>query len=257
MFDPSIFKTAFGSALALAVSFAVGSSATIADENCHTQCPTGAGNTNIVIERPIYTMSFDINTKFADWVAYKVTKDTIGRTAERKWKTDPDIPDNYELEPEDYKGAWRQIKTDRGHQVPLASFTGTPHWEMTNYLSNITPQKSNLNQGSWVRVENAVRALVRSEGDTYVVTGPLYEDDQEQMTMPGADEPHRVPTGYFKIVLHDRGGITAFVFDQDVPRNYDQCTAIVPLEEVEARSGLDILPLPSSGYDKLDTLLGC
>lgn len=218
------------------------SSSALAEDHCLSGCPVGAAQSNIEITRPIYKMSFDIQTKFADWVAYKVTRSTIGKTQKRNWKTDPEIPNEFELEPDDYKGAYATLKTDRGHQVPLASFTSTPYWKMTNYLSNITPQKSNLNQGSWVRLENAVRELVRNTGDVFVITGPIYETDQEQMVLPGADEPHQVPTGYFKIVAKRDGRVSTFLFDQDVPRNYPRCDALVTLEETEIRSGLNIFP---------------
>lgn len=234
------------------------SSSVLAGDHCLSGCPLGTEQSNIEITRPIYRMSFDIQTKFADWVAYKVTNSTIGKTQKRNWKTDPEIPNEFELEPGDYKGAYATLKTDRGHQVPLASFTSTPHWKMTNYLSNITPQKSSLNQGSWVRLENAVRNLVRNTGDVFVVSGPLYEADQEQMVLPGADESHQVPTGYFKIVAKQDGRVSAFLFDQDVSRKYSRCDALVSLEEVETRSGLNIFS-SNANFEtgRLDIELGC
>ena len=33
------------------------------------------------------------------------------------------------LEPADYRVANAALQTDRGHQAPLASFTGTDHWQ--------------------------------------------------------------------------------------------------------------------------------
>ena len=46
---------------------------------------------------------------------------------------------------------------------------------MTNYLSNITPQLSKLNQGAWKELETAVRKLSATGADVWVVTGPLLE----------------------------------------------------------------------------------
>jgi len=202
-------------------------------------------------------MSINRTTKFADWVAYKVTPSTIGTTRNRNWKTDPAVPDEFELEPSDYKRANTILKTDRGHQVPLASFTGTPHWRQTNFLTNITPQKSNLNQGSWKRLENAVRRLAKTSGSVFVITGPLYEADQEQMVLPGADEPHMVPTGYFKVVSSN-SSVTAFIFDQDVTRKYSRCSAIVTIAEIERRAGLDLFPeINSEIFGSLNGQLGC
>lgn len=211
-------------------------------DNCVYDCPTGASGQEI--ERSIYTLSNNASTKFADWVAYNVTTSTIdGPTRSRNFKSDPDIDSDETLETGDYTGANADIGTDRGHQVPLASFSNTTDWDDTNYLSNITPQSSNLNQGPWVDLEEAVRELVRTSQDVFVVTGPLYESFFA--TLPGADETHTIPSGYFKVVITEVNGwieASAFILEQDAERSDDFCAAEVPVDEVESRSGLDIMP---------------
>ena len=143
---------------------------------CLHGCPSGGPITNDIVIRDIYVLSSNDATKFADWVAYRVTASTIGPTAERVWKSDPWLAEGVTLEPNDYRGAFAALNTDRGHQAPLASFTSTEHWETTNYLSNITPQKSALNRGPWLRLEEAVRKLARAvPGAVYVITDPLHE----------------------------------------------------------------------------------
>ena len=114
--------------------------------------------------RSIYVLSSNDTTKLADWVAYRVTEETIGATAARKWKADPALADAETLEPDDYRDANAAHGTHRGHQAPLASFTSTADWETRNYLSNITPQKSDLNQGPWKGLENAVRDFANGGG---------------------------------------------------------------------------------------------
>ena len=208
-------------------------------------CPSGAPSNNDVVERPIYKISSNRTTKFVDWAAYKVTPSTIdGPSRSRSWKSDPAIASAYTLEPSDYTDAHAVIGTDRGHQVPLASFSNTAYWRDTNYLSNITPQDSDLNQGPWVKLENAVRSLVRTGTDVYVVTGPLYEYDFA--TLPGADESHTVPSGYFKTVvtISSSGWVeaSAFIMDQNSSRSSSHCVKEVTINEVESRSGLNIMP---------------
>jgi len=44
-------------------------------ENCSYGCSTGASGQ--IIERPIYTLQNNANTKFTNWVAYKVINQTI------------------------------------------------------------------------------------------------------------------------------------------------------------------------------------
>ncbi len=143
--------------------------------HCLHGCPSGAPATNDLIIREIYILSSNDRTKFADWVAYRVTKDTIGPSPSRKWKSDPMLDTVETLEADDYDEANATIKTDPGHQVPLASFARTDHAQETNYLSNITPQKSALNQGPWKRLETALRDLAKQQDfeAVYVMSGPL------------------------------------------------------------------------------------
>ena len=85
-------------------------------------CPSGSPITNDIVIRDIYILSSNDATKFADWVAYRVTREAIGRSESRNWKSDPWLADNETLEPPDYTGANAALGTDRGHQAPLASF---------------------------------------------------------------------------------------------------------------------------------------
>ncbi len=226
-------------------------------DNCTYGCPTGI--TGQEITRSIYTLNNNATTKFANWVAYHVTTSTIdGPTRSRNWKADPDIASANTLEPADYTDAYATIGTDRGHQVPLASFSNTSDWAMLNYLSNITPQDSDLNQGPWVDLESAVRDYVRTGQDVYVVSGPLYE--WYFATLPGADETHTVPSGYFKVVITVVNGwveASAFVMEQNASRSDDFCASEVTVDQVEARTGLNIMPnLPSSKESAVEGQLG-
>ena len=219
---------------------------------CPYGCPAGQSQTNDTVMREIYVLSSNDRTKLADWVAYRVTADSIGSTAARRWKADPALAEAETLEPDDYRGANAALKTDRGHQAPLASFTATPWWETTNYLSNITPQRSALNQGPWKELEDAVRGLARDRGDrgVFVMTGPLFE--RAMAPLPQADEAHLVPSGYWKIVTVDDEGnprVAAFAFEQETDRraSYCQVEHVTSVRMIEARTGLDFFHALDAG----------
>jgi endonuclease G len=172
------------------------------------------------------------------------------------------------LEPEDYAEANATLATDRGHQAPLASFTGTTHWKDTNLLSNITPQKSNLNQGPWERLESAERDLARQPGvaAVFTVTGPLYE--RSMPMLPKSDEPHQIPSGYWKVVAiqkDDGIDVAAFIMEQETARNANYCAHRVTVDTVEQRSGLDFFAALPDGAEEqvvrvaglLNQRLGC
>lgn len=221
--------------------------------------PTGTPATNDLIIRNIYALSSNDTTKMADWVAYRLDKEIISGNAEttRNWKTDPWLEEKETLEPDDYKNAYEKLKIDRGHQAPLAAFKGTKYWDETNYLSNITPQKSELNQGSWKRLEEKERGLANASNIIYVMTGPLYEKDI--LSLPCADEPHRVPSSYWKIIILPGKSINslqvaAFVFNQDTPRDDKVIDHISTINEIEKRSGLDFLrELPDGIEEKIES----
>lgn len=223
--------------------------------------PKGSPSYNDLIIRDIYALSSNDSTKFADWVAYRLDSATISGPSqkERKWAADPWLDEKETLEPNDYDGAPKALGIDRGHQAPLADFKGTNCAYETNYLSNITPQSSALNQGVWEDLEEAERNLTLKYGLVYVITGTLYEKPMTKL--PKADEPHKVPSGYWKIITipadkdiskPDKFEIFAFIFEQNTPRTDKISAHLVSVDEVERRSKLDFF---SEMDDKIENKL--
>ncbi|HRZ27783.1 MAG TPA: DNA/RNA non-specific endonuclease [Spirochaetota bacterium] len=208
--------------------------------------PTGTPASNDLIIRDIYALSSNDETKFADWVAYRLDKTTVTGAARtsRQWKRDPWLDPDETLVPAEYEEAPEQLKVDRGHQAPLASFKGTSCWHETNYLSNITPQKSSLNQGPWQKIEDIERKLTGKFEYVYVMTGPLYK--RTMPALPGTAKKHRIPSGYWKIIIitDDESGklmYASFIFDQDSDRADYALDHLVTIETIEKESGLDFL----------------
>ncbi|NEQ48740.1 MAG: DNA/RNA non-specific endonuclease [Leptolyngbya sp. SIO3F4] len=219
--------------------------------------PYGTPASNDLVIRDVYALSNNDATKFADWVAYRLTyRDVIGDlTVSRVWKSDPWLDPSETLSNNpDYKDVSSDLHMDRGHQAPLASFKGCLSASHTNYLSNITPQKDDLNRGPWKKLEDAVRDLVYAHGTVYVMTGPLYEREMPQL--PHCEKHHQVPSGYWKIIaIQEKNDIqlVAFLFDQDTPRDAAVMDYLVSVDEVEQRSGLDFLwVLPDELEEELE-----
>ena len=225
--------------------------------HCLHGCPVGAPGIDDIVVREIYTLASNDLTKMADWVAYRVTPGSIGPSGDRKWAADPWLDADEALEPGDYDGASQALGVDRGHQAPLAGQSGTPFAADTNILSNITPQGAALNQGAWQRLEARENDLARSANiAVYVVTGPLFE--RVLPPLPGADERHRVPSGYWKVLVTQDGRLAAFIMDTVSPRTLDHCATRVQLEEVELRSRLALFPrLERRAFTDLSPALGC
>lgn len=246
----------FAGALTLISTAARADEARLHTFHCLQACPVGAPENADVVVREIYTLAADPLTKMAVWVAYRVTKDTVGPSQSRDWAADPWLAPDETLEPDDYKDSNATLKVDRGHQAPLAAFSGTPFWLETDILSNITPQSSDLNQGPWQQLEaRETKLAIDRNIAVYVLTGPLFE--QLMPALPKADERHRVPSGYWKVIMTADGRIASFIFGQDTPRNADYCSKRVTLDQVELRARLRLLPMRTAPGQPLDADLGC
>jgi len=206
--------------------------------------PAGAPASNDLIVRDLYALSNNGTTKFADWVCCYMTCHEVDGDLdlERNWRNDPwlDPSETLEAKPanqDDYRG---QKEYDRGHMAPLASFKGSRFASQVNYYSNIVPQRADLNRGPWEALESKTRDLVHKYGSAWVMCGPLYEAPMP--SLPNCDEPHRVPSGFWKIVAVPDGGVlrvAAFIMEQNTPRTAPVIDHLTTVDEVEQRSGLD------------------
>lgn len=232
---------------------------------CLYGCPKGASSNNLNIDHNIFLLSYNHNTKFSDWVAYKVVKNNLnGGSHKRNWARDSEISQEYTLIPQDYKGANKVCNYDRGHQAPLASFSNNNEWHKTNYLSNITPQIASLNQGPWVKLEKAVRNLAKKEPEVFVMTGPYY-NKVEMCKMPGVRKgiEYKIPNGYWKIVAirtSESIKVISFLMPQSASKKESFCKyAVSDVNQVKAMTRLKFFPeMPRNvTIEDLLTDIGC
>lgn len=229
----------------------------ISSVHCPLGCPQSPTQNHMVFGH-LYALSNNPQTKFSDWVAYEVNPVNFGDTPGRKWSADPLLSEQETLEASDYKSASKAIGIDRGHQAPLASFAGSRYWSELNYLSNITPQKKALNQGAWKYLEEAVRNASSYKRPLYVITGTWYNRDASQASeLPAADEAHKLPSAYYKIVYTARGEASLFYMSQDLPRSSNYCEQRKDMDFLQSRLDYQ-LPLAVMHFsDKLTQQLGC
>ena len=223
--------------------------------HCLMGCPRGAPDENHLIIRPIYALSYNTHTKTADWVAYRVTAQTVGIASSLSRQPVSDDYVSETLTGSDFAAA-EGLNMDRAQYAPLVSFAGTPYWNDVNYLTNAVARSSNLSRGAWNGLDWAVRNLVNREGEVYVVTGPLFDPDGDAVTLPIAT-PHRVPDGFFKIVVSGEEA-AAFRFEQDTSVGIHHCNLQSTVADLEAETGLDFFPERTRPLsENLYSSLGC
>ena len=227
--------------------------------NC---CPIGTPQDNYFVDHDIFVLSSNKTTKFADWVSYKIeTSNLKGPSRKRLWKQDPLINSSDTLSPEDYKGAAAACGYDRGHQAPLGSFNNSLSWYKANYLSNITPQASDLNQEAWNNLEISERNIANKYSQIYVTTGPYYSKDP-MCILPNSNVGEIVPNGYWKVISvidNDKNEKhIAFLFSQNTKKDDSYCNHIATLDQISSLTHINILPINSGEISKdLAKDMGC
>ncbi len=224
--------------------------------HCFAGCPVGTSEDNHLILRSIYALSFNTQTKSADWAAYQVTAGTVGIASSLSRQP---VVDDYVAETlgvEDFAAA-ADVGLLRAQYVPLVNFAGTPYWSDVNYLTNAVARSNSLSQGAWYGLEWAIRNLVNRQQTLYVVTGPIFSADGATRQLPTAVE-HRVPDGFFKIVVTPEGNSAAFQFWQDTSVGVHHCELRTSVTEIEQLTGLQFFPELTRGLDdSLSSGLGC
>ena len=229
---------------------------TVRFAHCFAGCPNGAPGDSHVIARSIYTLSFNPDTRIADWAAYSVTAGSIGvaTNLSRAPVSDPFVSNM--LDPREFPAAGEGNRLILDYFVPLVSFAGTPFWSEANYLTNRVPRSSELNRGSWYGLEWAVRNLANRTASLYVITGPYFAKDNG---LPAATAgTGKVPGGFFKVVADEDGHMAAFLFPQELPFHVHHCEQLSSVAEVEQVTGLDLFPeLALAPMEDLSEKLGC
>lgn len=179
----------------------------------------------------------------------------IGRND--KWYLDSRIDIDYQCGPELYKNN----SLDRGHLVrrldPVWGDSAEKANKDTFHFTNCAPQQSNLNQKSWLDLENYI--LDNAENSNLkvtVFTGPVFRMDD--IIYRGV----QIPAEFWKIavIVKKDGNLSATAYLQtqkdligDLEFVYGEYkTYQVPISKIEAITGLDFEDL--SNYDPINQL---
>lgn len=149
---------------------------------------------------------------------------------------EPRLPEGVRSELDDY----RRSGYDRGHMAPNGDMRDEASQRDSFSLANMIPQNHNNNAGLWAAIEGATRNTATTDGEVYVVTGPLYQG-ADLTVLQGRVY---VPTGVWKAVYDPIPAIAgAYVVDNAPGWNYRK----VSIDELTKLTGVDPFPgLPAS-----------
>jgi endonuclease G, mitochondrial len=191
-----------------------------------------------IIRHFAYTLKYNSKHKLAAWVAYRLTKDELSGNVARTndFRVDPSVTNGI-VTLEDYKASGY----DRGHLAPAADMRWSEQaMSESFYLSNITPQKPEFNQGIWETLESCVRTWAYENEDIYIVTGPVLVNGLSTIGYSAIS----VPLYYYKVVLDCKGPeLKAIGF---VIPNSSTFTTLphysLSVDSVESLTGIDFFP---------------
>ena len=151
---------------------------------------------------------------------------------------------------------------DRGHMTPnsaIASQYGPLAQLETFFMTNICPQKDDLNQGPWRRLELHVVAAAQEKDHVFVISGPIFGDDPEIVAL-GPERDIQIPDAFYMILVDASFefqfvptiDLVAYRFPQDTAADADISDRLlfgVSVNQIEEATGLDFFPL----FDELMT----
>lgn len=222
-------------------------------------CPVWQGDdaADEIVVRQLFAAQIDSlgEGQLPRWVAYRIVGDGIGIASllPREWAADtllegslaqqlaanartrllqPDLTDSQDR---DYRlTEVTLLAAEQGRLAPMTSFSATPFWDELNLLSNRARLPSDLRQGPWSLLDQALNELAaqqaadesgRSEA-IFVVSGPLQATEFEE-------------EGFFKIAVFN-GRYAAFAFASSTESHRHYCAALTTVDEIENRTQLTV-----------------
>ena len=158
---------------------------------------------------------------------------------------------------------------DRGHMAPnyaVAAVHGREAQRDTFYMSNMSPQRPDLNRRLWQRLEAVViDHFVPRFGEVQVITGPVFTEgflaSLFKLNGVGLAEVRdafrkisdnrvglvEIPEAFYKIIAvpgapGEAPRVLAFLMPQDVRGDEPLDAYLVSVNEIEARTGLNFFP---------------
>lgn len=198
-----------------------------------------------IIKKKSYIVSYNKDTKIANWVAWHLTSEhtegSIGRG--NMFHEDEEVP-SPKATVEDYKGSgW-----SRGHMCPA----GDNKWDaeamyQSFSLINVCPQNASLNSGLWNSLEIDCRNWAKRFHDIYIICGPVFFQQNHEVI--GINEIY-VPEAFFKVVLCLNGkpkGLGVIV--KNTAGNKKKDIYYNSIDQVERITGMDFFPLLSDDVE--------
>lgn len=199
-----------------------------------------------ILENEHYRSAWDSSLSSTVWTEhyFKDSETRVPRRSEA-YRKDQRITDS--PNPNDYKGSGY----DRGHLVPSGDMSfSIQALKSTFLMTNITPQRPELNRCAWLRLENSIRNWCHRNTSLRVNTGALFVN-KNQPSLIKQKTP--IPDAFYKaIYCPKRNNAIAFVLPNGTARK-SLPSYQVSIEHLEEITETKIFPELSYSIKKTKT----
>ena len=212
------------------------------------------GHDHVVICRVGHMLAHSHVLKTPIWVVERLEPSRFVGSANRdrlcKFVQDPDLErrllhsrSRWRLQGEGEQRERLEFRLARGHMAPAADMKWDDDaMKESCFLSNIAPQHGiNLNRHIWADLEALVRDWTCDRQELYVVTGPIYDQENPDTLGDGVG----VPTAFYKVAYEprQRRAIAFILPNEPVKKSGQQSVEVlkgfvVEPSEVEQRAGV-------------------
>lgn len=191
-----------------------------------------------VLKNEGFTVGYSELRRNPLWVAYEARPVRRRKPYQRPAGFETDERTLARVTTRDYSRSGYQ----RGHLAPswlIAQLYGPAAQRQTFLMSNISPQRPNLNQKVWQRLEEVESdRFARWLDGVWVITGPIF-DNQVRHLRSGVE----IPDAFYRIIMDENGRddprMLAFIVPQNVRGDEPLDQFVVTVDEVERQTGLD------------------
>lgn len=124
-----------------------------------------------------YAFLYNSSSGVSDWIVEKITPEKINsdlKYLRTDFRKDPALHDGNAISPEEYKVSNSQGWV-KGQLTGIGDYRYTKKSQSQSYyMTNVAPMNPYLQENVYGELNKNIRNWVRSYGDLYVVTGPIY-----------------------------------------------------------------------------------
>ena len=148
---------------------------------------------NYLMTGEYFSLSYNRSKGIPNWVMWRLNKNSFGDIQRQNdFRPDNRLPEGWtQITPSDYSGSGY----DRGHLCPSADRSSSEGANSSTFLmTNMAPQKHDMNAGPWEKLESYSRSMARRNMTLYIIAGSYGEKGKVKNKVT-------IPTNFWKIVI--------------------------------------------------------